>query len=65
VFCRKDADYERELAMLLKGGVMSFLIALGFVVGFVAGVISIYEFSKSRSRPGSILFGLDPEKYGR
>jgi len=34
---------------------MSFLSALGLLVGLVSGGISIYEFTKNRKRPGTIL----------
>ena len=34
---------------------MSFLIALGLLVGLFSGGVSIYEFAKSRQRPGTVL----------
>jgi hypothetical protein len=34
---------------------MSFLIALGLIIGLVSGGIGIYEFTKNRKRPGTIL----------
>lgn len=34
---------------------MSFLVALGILVGLFSGGVSIYEFAKSRQRPGAVL----------
>ena len=34
---------------------MSFLVALGILVGLFSGGVSIYEFAKSRQRPGVVL----------